>query len=357
VNDEQYLSALQHLRLRQRATPSSEAARRFMSEDLPRAAEYLLPQDAVDAGLMLLPVGKVARKLGTALIAGGATTEAQAGAGKAAASGLARLRELLAREAPAQSQSVRNAVSAAGLANKEAAVVGAADAPIGGRVVLGEYAEVLPNAADRAQALLSGRPVLDAHTHPRGTFGVRPSKEDFAYWRDNYGAQVRSQPGPRELRTLIVQPPEPDVRARSAYNFFATDKPLAVFDPSRIDDARYELQRGAARGKFRSVQDDPLMREYFDYGGDIADLMDEAASLTLLRHRAQQGLGRHELVFGGRSLTPNREASEQRLFDMITPEALEMFRAKKMAAGGLVSAYNADSLDQRAADLAAELGF
>lgn len=349
MTDEEYLARVKDLRPRQRAKPSSEEAKRAMSKQLPELmAEYLLPQDALDLGLMLLPGGKIARKVGSALIAGGATTEAEAGAAKKlATTGIAKLRELLQRESPEQAAAVRQALRESARTGKEVSVIGAADRPVGGRLVVGERDQVVPSAADRSAALLSDRPVLDMHTHPQGTMGVRPSKEDFAYYRDKYGSQIRSGAAPRELRTLIAQPPEPDIRARSAYNFFATDKPLAVFDPRRIDDARYELQRGAARGKFRSVQDDPLMREYFDYGGDIADLMDEAAALALLRHRAQQGLGRHELVLGGRSFTPNREASEQRLFDMITPEALELFRAKKMAEGGAVK-FDPDEIAQMA---------
>ena len=349
MTDEEYLARLKGLRPRQRAKPSSEEAKRAVNKQLPELiAEYLLPQDAVDLGLMVLPGGKIARKVGAGLIAGGATTEAEAGAAKKlATTGLAKLRELLQRESPEQAAAVRQALRESARTGKEVSVIGAADRPVGGRLVVGEREQVIPSAADRSASLLSDRPILDMHTHPQGTMGVRPSKEDFAYYRDNYGSQVRSGATPRELRTLIAQPPEPDIRARAAYNFFATDKPLAVFDPRRIDDARYELQRGAARGKFRSVQDDPLMREYFEYGGDIADLMDEAAALALLRHRAAEGKGRHELVLGGRSFTPNREASEQRFFDMITPEMLELFRAKKLARGGAVN-FDPDEIAQMA---------
>lgn len=65
---------------RQRATPSSEATRTAAAKTLPGlAADFLIPQDAVDLGLMLVPGGKVARKAGAALIAGGAAGEAEAG--------------------------------------------------------------------------------------------------------------------------------------------------------------------------------------------------------------------------------------------------------------------------------------
>jgi len=249
---------------------------------------------------------------------------------------LAMLRKLMAREAPAQTEPVREALRRSARTGREHAVVGASDKPVGGSVVEGDKYTVMPSSADRSAALMSDRPVLDVHTHPVGALGVRPSPEDFAYYRDKYGAQVRSGPVARELRSLIVQPPERAARASAAYNFFATDKPLAVFDPRRIDDARYELQRGAARGKFRSIMDDPAFRDYFEYGGDIGDLMEDAASLMLLRRRAEQGLGRHELQLGNRLITPDTRATERRLFEMMTPEALELLRAKKMATGGAV---------------------
>lgn len=249
---------------------------------------------------------------------------------------LAMLRKLMAREAPAQTEPVREALRRSARTGREHAVVGASDKPVGGSVVEGDKYTVVPSSADRSAALMSGSPVLDVHTHPVGALGVRPSPEDFAYYRDKYGAQVRSGPVARELRSLIVQPPERDARASAAYNFFATDKPLAVFDPRRIEDARYELQRGAARGKFSSIMDDPAFRDYFEYGGDIGDLMEDAASLMLLRRRAEQGLGRHELQLGNRLITPDTRATERRLFEMMTPEALELLRAKKMATGGAV---------------------
>lgn len=350
MTDEEYLAALKQLRPRQRATPSSEETKRAMGKDLPElVSDYLLPHDAVDVGLMLLPGGKAARKAGAALIAGGASSEAEAGGvSKLATTGLTKLRALLMREAPEQVESVREALRRSARTGKEHAVVGAADRPVGGSVTGGERFQVAPSAMDRRNALMSDRPVLDMHTHPSGTFAVRPSPEDFAYYRDNYGAQVRSGPVVRELRTLIAQSPELGERARAGYNFFATDKPLAVFDPRRIDDARYEMQRGATRGKFRSIQDDPAFREYFEYGGDIGDLMDDAASLMLLRHRAEQGLGRQELMLGGRRLTPNPAATEQRLFEMMTPEALELLRARKLAEGGAVDADEGE--DQRGVD-------
>lgn len=67
---------------RQRATPSSEETKRAAGVTLPELVrDYLLPQDAVDVGLGLAmgPGGKLARKAGAALIAGGAAGEAEAG--------------------------------------------------------------------------------------------------------------------------------------------------------------------------------------------------------------------------------------------------------------------------------------
>lgn len=64
---------------RQRATPSSEETKKRAKQAAEIGAELVFPQDAVDVGMMLIPGGKVARKLGAALIAGGASTDADAG--------------------------------------------------------------------------------------------------------------------------------------------------------------------------------------------------------------------------------------------------------------------------------------
>lgn len=251
------------------------------------------------------------------------------------------LAKLLRREAPEQADLAREALRRTAATSREHSVVGPVDAPSANVIVRGEEGSVMPSARDRLNALLSNRSVLDMHTHPPASsrnapeaFGVRPSGEDLAYFRDNYGSQVRSAPG-RELRSLIAQPPSLEQRAPGAYSFFATDRPLAVFDPKAADAARYELQRGAARGRFGSVMSDPAFRDYFDYGGDMADLLNDASALFLLRRRADQGLGRHELMLGGRRLTPHRESTEQRFFDMMSPEAVELLREKKLARGGL----------------------
>lgn len=65
---------------RQRATPSSAATREMMAKDFPEFAyEMLVPQDAVDVGLMMLPMGGALRKAGAAVMAGGASMDAEAG--------------------------------------------------------------------------------------------------------------------------------------------------------------------------------------------------------------------------------------------------------------------------------------
>jgi hypothetical protein len=64
---------------RQRATPSSEETKKRAKQAAEIGAELVFPQDAVDVGMMLVPGGKIARKVGAALIAGGASTDADAG--------------------------------------------------------------------------------------------------------------------------------------------------------------------------------------------------------------------------------------------------------------------------------------
>jgi hypothetical protein len=64
---------------KQRATPSSKETKNAMAEAAQFAAEMLIPQTAMDAGLMLIPGGRIARKAGAALI-GLDASDAEAGA-------------------------------------------------------------------------------------------------------------------------------------------------------------------------------------------------------------------------------------------------------------------------------------
>lgn len=54
---------------KQRATPSSKETKAAMAEAAKFAADMVIPQTPMDAGLMLIPGGKIARKAGAALIA------------------------------------------------------------------------------------------------------------------------------------------------------------------------------------------------------------------------------------------------------------------------------------------------
>lgn len=54
---------------KQRATPSSEKTKARMDEAAKFTADMVIPQTPMDAGLMLIPGGKIARKAGAALIA------------------------------------------------------------------------------------------------------------------------------------------------------------------------------------------------------------------------------------------------------------------------------------------------
>jgi len=202
---------------------------------------------------------------------------------------------------------------------------------------MGEEASVVPNRRDIMRSIGEGadQPIMDFHTHPGEGFSVfetAPSRPDFAFYNTNYPLVA----GGRDFRSLIAVPPTREgMRRGTSYNYFETRDPRRVFDPQALDAARFELQRAGARGSFRSVQDDPLFKEYFDYGGDMADLLGDASSLALLRYRAGQGLGRHELELGGKQLTPNRAATDTELFRRLEPSAVEVLRSKKFNQGGL----------------------
>jgi hypothetical protein len=254
---------------------------------------------------------------------------------------LAKLRTLLAREAPEQAATIREAIVQSARTGNEASVVGPANLPRRSKITIGRPDTVQPNVSDRTAALDYAQPgqgIIDFHTHPYGSddsmFLVRPSSTDLGYFNANY------KPGDfqdRELRTLIVQPPSLRDRMPAAYSMFATDKP-AVLAPRLLDTARNELGMAARKGRFKSIMDDPTFRDYFDYGGELSDLVADAAPLLMLRHRAAQGVGRHEYGLSGRTLTPNPESTETNLLQRMEPAALEVLREKKYAEGGAVTA-------------------
>jgi hypothetical protein len=252
---------------------------------------------------------------------------------------LQKLSALLAREAPDQAATIREAIAQSARTGKETSVVGPANIPRRSKITIGDFDTVQPNVSDRTAALDYAQPgqgIIDFHTHPFGSddsmFLVRPSSTDLSYFNTNY------KPGDfqdRELRTLIVQPPSLRDRMPAAYSMFATDKP-AVLAPRLLDTARNELGMAARKGRFKSIMDDPAFRDYFDYGGELSDLVADAAPLLMLRHRAAQGVGRHEYGLSGRTLTPNPEATEANLLKRMEPTALEILRERKYARGGAV---------------------
>jgi hypothetical protein len=105
------------------------------------------------------------------------------------------------------------------------------------------------------------------------------------------------------------------------------------------------LQRAGGKGSFKSIQDDPVLREYFDYGGDLGSLLEDATPLALMRYRAGQGIGRHELQLGGKQLTPSSEVTDIELFRQLERPAMEVLKSKKFAEGGSVSVYDPGQVD------------
>jgi hypothetical protein len=95
--------------------------------------DLLLPQDAVDVGMMLVPGGKIARKAGAALIAGGASTDTEAGVMKEV------LKKLLKPGADTAAQEVTAAERAA--AGRKAAELIKSQPPVKASEALGQAME------------------------------------------------------------------------------------------------------------------------------------------------------------------------------------------------------------------------
>lgn len=152
--------------------------------DLRNTVESLVPQDAVDAGLMLLggPGGKIARKAGAALVAGGASTDAQAGIYTALPSKLKGI--------------VSELVRAARSAHPQGAIEFANNG-VTGNVVRGVH-EFVP--ASKLRFVDDG---VAIHTHPEAGPAI-PSLTDFELWRNQptqrYLGVARPQQGGARVR-------------------------------------------------------------------------------------------------------------------------------------------------------------
>jgi len=323
---------------KQRATPSSKETKAAAAEAAKFAAEMIIPQTPMDAGLMLIPGGKIARKAGAALI-GLDASDAEAGS-------LSSLMKLISKEAPAQAKTIREALGKAFSKDLEHSVVGSSDRGPAGSIMSGDWDSVKPNQFDIARAIKSDRPIVDFHTHPRAgqaAFDIAPSEGDFRFYSNEYFPGKQN----RELRTLIASPANSIDRVPSAYSFFATDNPSKVFDRRALNSAVYELQRAGSKGTFKSIMDDPRFREYFDAGGSLGDLAANIAPLSMLDLRKAQGLGRGEFQLSGRRLSAeNPRSTNKELFEAMNPAAVEFLTRKGFAEGGSVSAYDPFQVDE-----------
>jgi hypothetical protein len=294
----------------------------------------LVPQDALDLALTVLPFGKVGKTLAAAIVSG-APAEAQAG-------NIASLMKLVAREAPAQAKTIREALGRAFSKDLEHSVVGSSDRGPAGKIMSGDWDSVRPNQFDIAQAVKSDRPIVDFHTHPRAgqaAFDVAPSEGDFMFAANEYFPGKQN----RELRTIIASPANLAERVPTSYSFFATDNPSKVFDRRALNNATYELQRAGSKGTFKSVMDDPRFRQYFEAGGTMGDLAGNLAPLSMLDLRKAQGLGRGEVQLSGRQVAP--QVSNKDLFNAMNPLAVEFLTRKGFAEGGSV-AYDPTQVDR-----------
>jgi len=262
-------------------------------------------------------------------------------------SGLGALRAILAREAPAQAESILQALNRTARTGNETSVVGSSltsNPNFLSTLTEGTAHSVIPNAADRRRALFSGEPIADFHTHPEAIpFSVRPSQADIVTWRNSvpdplFSRTVSSSP---EMRVMIATPPvKGDVgeRAKTASMFFGTDRPRTVFNPNDFNNARYELQRGLSKGKLGDYMSDPNIRDAVEnYGVDMADMVGEMSPLALMRHYdVNRGLGRSEINLGGVSEVPGGWLTDNDLFEFFTPGMLDLLKSKKLATGGLI---------------------
>jgi hypothetical protein len=253
-------------------------------------------------------------------------------------SALAKLRALLAREAPQQADVIREALRQTAQTGREHSVIGLADEGGASAITRGKESAVTPNRFDISAARRApGAPaIVDFHTHPGGAggaFSVNPSRPDLEFYTIEWGPTAG-----RDVRTLIATPANRQSGLRqSAYNFFATRDPANVLDPKTFSKARQELQFAARpSGSLRGLLDDPIMRSYLEGDDDISILLEEAAPLLMMRYQAGKGLGRHELELGRKQLAPDPDVTDVELFRRLEGPALEFLKSKKFKQGGVV---------------------
>ena len=295
----------------------------------------VIPQDALDLAMTIMPFGKVGKALATAVLTG-APTEAQAG-------NMSSLLKLVAKEAPEQFHSIREALLKAFKTDLEQSVVGSTHMGGPSQVVSGKNSSVAPSKADiaKAQQNMGQSGLIDFHTHPnhnltsfKSDFRIRPSDADLQHWMSNYG-NARTATTPNEIKTMIGSPPQRQDGTTSAYNFFATNKPNQTLDRRAYDAARYELQRSKS---LQSLKDNPVVGQYLDAGGTLGDLFESASPMLLQKLYAQRGLGRHDMRLSNMP-TAGPLGTESSLFHEIANPAMEVLESKKFgsfANGGIV---------------------
>jgi len=327
---------------KQRAIPSSKETKARVAEAAQFAADMVIPQTPFDVALTLLPFGKPGKALAAGILAG-SPAEAQAG-------NMSALLKLVAKEAPEQFQSIRNALLRTYHSGLEHSVVGSTRTGGPSEVIQGTISSATPNKLDlkAARKNIDKSPLIDFHTHPSQTassseFKVRPSDTDLKYWMGQYGSSYTPEI-PNEVRLMVGTPANKGERTTSAYNFFATDKPAQTLNPKTYEAAKYELQRSKP---LQSIKDNSLVGMYLDSGGDLGDLLDSASPLLLQKYFAQKGLGRHEMQLSNRPVT-SPSVTEQELFNQIANPAIEIIKSKRFESfseGGSVTAYDPDQVD------------
>jgi hypothetical protein len=290
----------------------------------------LVPQDALDLALTVLPYGKVGKTLAAAIVSG-APAEAQAG-------NMSSLLKLVAREAPEQFQSIREALLRTFNTGLEHSVIGSTRMGGPSKVVQGINDSVTPSKLDvvNARRNIDQSGLIDFHTHPRqnnsvSEFKVTPSDADLQTWMSYYGGS-RTATTPNEIKTMVGSPPSRQDGVTSAYNFFATNKPNQTLDRRAYDAARYELQRSKS---LQSLKDIPEVRQYLDTGGTLGDVLSSASPMVLQKLYAQKGLGRHDMRLSNAPVA-GPLGTESNLFDQIVNPSLEVLKAKRFAEGGMV---------------------
>jgi hypothetical protein len=234
---------------KQRATPSSKETKAAAAEAAQFAAEMLIPQSAFDAGLMLIPGGKIARKAGAALIA--------LDAGDVEAGPLTKLLKAVKGSAKSSEDPVKEQKMLQGFY----------------RGYAGENTPAKTAFGSETYFVSPQRKVADYYAQRRAAeTGAEPHAEmiladPFSTRHNSYGLSIPIDKYNQDFLVTRARRVDPD-EAKSRTQLYAEGGSVSAYDPNQIDaiingiDAPTGFAEGGSVSVYDPNQIDAIVNQY-----------------------------------------------------------------------------------------------